>query len=149
MGRRKKKYTPKHFESSSGGGRFTNPLGREQPDTSTNIYESMLQSRQFKSLTYKQRNLYIYCKAQYYGKRKPKHDYEKLGLYQDDSFFYFNIQKAIDYELYTKNGHSDFYKDMTVLEKKGFIKKVKSGKAHKEKNIYQYSDAWWTNELNN
>ncbi|WP_029231590.1 hypothetical protein [Butyrivibrio sp. VCB2006] len=146
MGRRKNKYTPKHFESSSGGGKFINQLGKEQPDTSSNIYESMLQSKQFKSLTNKQKILYVYCKSQYYGKRKPKHDYEKQGLYQEESYFYFNIQRALDYDLYTKSGHSDFYKDMKALEEKGFIKKIKSGKAHKEKNIYQFSGEWWARE---
>jgi len=140
MGRRKASYKPRTFESK--GGHFINQRGKNQADTSANIYESMLQSAAFKSLTAKQQILYVYCKAQYYGKRKPKKDYEKQGLYQDDTYFYFNWQLAIDYDLYTEKSHSGFYKDMKVLMQRGFFELVKSGKGHKEKNIYKYSDKW-------
>lgn len=139
MSRRKRtSYTPRSFESK--GSHFINQRGKEQTDTSANIYESLLQSKAFKSLTAKQQILYVYCKAQYYGKRKPKKDYEKQGLYQDDTYFYFNWQIAIDYDLYST--HSRFYKDMKVLTEKGFIELIKSGKGHKEKNVYRFSDKW-------
>ncbi|MBE7728047.1 MAG: hypothetical protein E7244_27770 [Enterocloster citroniae] len=141
MARSKKNdYTLKLFESK--GKKFINQRGKEQADTSANIYESMLQSAAFKSLTNKQMILYVYCKAQYYGKRKPRKDYEKQGLYQDDTYFYFNWQLAIDYDLYPATSHSKFYKDMKTLEQKGFIEKVKSGQGHKEKNVYKFSDKW-------
>lgn len=140
MGRRKKTYEPKSFESRNQGSSFINQRGKQQADTSANIYESMLQSKAFKSLTAKQQILYVYCKSQYYGKRKPKKDYEKQGLYQEDTYFYFNWQLAIDYGLYST--HSRFYKDLKELSQKGFIELVKSGKGHKEKNVYKFSDKW-------
>ena len=141
MGRSKKPtYKPKGFESK--GEHFTNQRGKSQADTSANIYESMLQSPAFKSLTSKQKVLYLYCKGQYYGKRKPRKDYEKQGLYQEDTYFYFNWQLALDYGLYTEKSHSSLYHDMEALEKKGFIEKAKSGKGHKEKTIYKFSDKW-------
>lgn len=143
MARTKKKpYEAKGFESRNRGRVFVNQRGKNQADTSANIYESMLQSLAFKSLNHRQQILYIYCKAQYYGKRKPSKDYKEQ--YQDDSCFYMNWGKALDYGLYTESSSSNFYKDMKELEKKGFIKKLKSGKDHKEKNVYQYSDAWTT-----
>lgn len=137
---KKKQYEPKLFESRNRGSSFINQRGKSQADTSANIYESMLQSPAFKSLEKRQQILYVYCKAQYYGKRKPSKDYKEQ--FQDDSCFYMNWQKAIDYGLYTEKSHSNFYKDMQALEKKGFIKKLKSGKDHKEKSVYQFVDGW-------
>ena len=142
MGRRKKTYEPKAFESQNQGSSFINQRGKNQCDTSASIFESMLQSKAYKSLTSKQKILYVYCKAQYYGKRKPKKDYEKQGLYQEETYFYFNFQLAIDYELYTEKSHSGFYKDMKALMQKGFFELAKSGKGHKEKNVYKFSDKW-------
>ena len=139
---KKKAYEPKAFESLNQGKNFVNSHGKSQCDTTANLYESMLQSRAFKSLTAKQQILYVYCKAQYYGKRKPRKDYEKKGLYQDDTYFYFNWQLAIDYELYTEKSWSSLYHDMAILEKRGFIEKVKSGKGHKTKTVYKFSDKW-------
>ena len=139
MGRSKKPtYKPKGFESK--GEHFINQRGKNQADTSANIYESRLQSPAFKSLTSKQKVLYLYCKGQYYGKRKPRKDYEKQGLYQEDTYFYFNWQLALDYDLYTT--HSRLYKDLNALIKNGFIEKSKSGQGHKEQNVYKFSDKW-------
>lgn len=140
MSRKKQKYNPKAFESV--GEHFLNQKGKSQIDTSANIYESMLQSAAFKSLTTKQQILYVYCKAQYYGKRKPKKDYEKQGLFQSDEHFYFNIGLAEEYGLYKMSNHKRLYTDLRALEKAGFIACEKSGKGHKEKNVYCFSDKW-------
>ena len=140
MSRKKQKYNPKAFESV--GEHFINQKGKSQIDTSANIYESMLQSAAFKSLTTKQQILYVYCKAQYYGKRKPKKDYEKQGLFQADEYFFFNIGLAEEYGLYTMANHKRLYTDLKALEKAGFIRCEKSGKGHKEKNVYCFSDKW-------
>lgn len=140
MPRKKKTYQPRSFESLNCGGSFINQRGRSQADTSANIYESMLQSPAFKSLTSRQQILYIYCKAQYYGKRKPAKDFK--DEYQEDSCFYMNWGKALDYGLYGASCHANFYRDMKELEQKGFIKKLKSGQAHKEKNVYQFVSEW-------
>ena len=137
---KKKTYEPKAFESRNRGRTFVNQRGKNQADTSANIYESMLQSEAFKSLKKGQKVLYLYCKAQYYGKRKPSKDYKEQ--YQDDSCFYMNWGKALDYGLYPESSSKNFYSDMKALEEKGFIKKLKSGKDHKEKNVYQFVDDW-------
>lgn len=142
MARRKKTYEPKAFESRNQGSSFVNQRGKNQTDTSANIYESMLQSKAFKSLTAKQQILYVYCKSQYYGKRKPKKDYEKQGLYQEETCFYMNWGKALDYNLYTQSSSRNFYRDMKKLEEMGFIEKLKSGQDHKEKNVYKFSGKW-------
>ena len=137
MGRTKKPtYKPRTFESK--GEHYTTAKGRTAADTSANIYESMLTSPAFKALKPRLKVLYLYCKAQYYGKRKPTKDNDKYGT----DTFYFNWGKALEYGLYPESAASNFYHDMQELEKAGFIKKLFSGKAHKEKNVYQYSNEW-------
>lgn len=137
MARKKKPtYKPRSFESK--GERYINAKGKSAADTSANIYESMLLSPAFTELKPRLKILYVYCKAQYYGKRKPSKDNDRY----DSDTFYFNWGKALDYGLYPKSAASNFYKDMQELEKAGFIKKIFSGKAHKEKNVYQYSNEW-------
>lgn len=138
---RKKKHKYRDFESLNGSS-FVNQNGKLQAETTANICESMLQSKAFKGLTLKQKVLYLYCKSQYYGKRKPKKDYEKQGLFQGEEYFYFNIQLASDYGLYTMANHKRLYTDLRALEMAGFISCEKSGKGHKEKNVYCFSDEW-------
>lgn len=86
-----KKYQGKKFECI-GLGKCTDSSGVVRADTSTRIYESMLVSQAFTTLTPKQQILYVYCKAQYYGKTKPANEYKELGLYQDDSYFYLSLK---------------------------------------------------------
>lgn len=73
MSRRRKKYVPKKWESK--GEVYMDDSGSRKADTSANIYESMLTSKAFAFLTDRQKMLYVCCKAQYYGKRKPGRDY--------------------------------------------------------------------------
>lgn len=130
---RKNKYKAKPFESTG-----------TSSDTSANIYESMLTHPTFLSLTKNQRFLYLCCKAQYYGKRKPKKDYPEVVELQADTLFYFSRHDAIKYGITNGNSNAGFYKDLEALEEKGFIEKVINGRATKTKSIYRFSDRWWT-----
>jgi len=133
-------YKPKSFEGI--GGKFKNTYGRMQADTSANIYESMLQSAAFMDLSARQRLLYVYMKAQYYGKRKPGKDYPDMEKLQDDDLFYFSMAMAEEYGLYTRSNHTRFYADIKELERHGFIKTVSNGKKNKKKSIYRFSADW-------
>lgn len=130
---RKRKYIPQSFESC-----------RPNKDTSANMYDSMLNSDAFKTkLSKRQRLLYVYCKSQYYGKRKPKSDYPDIPEFALDTCFYFNWHIAKNTGLYTESMSSDFYTDMRKLVEMGFIDIV--GKEHiteGKRNIYKYSDRW-------
>lgn len=128
---KKNKYKPKGFESD----------GRSN-DTSSNIYESMLQSEKFKDLALRQRMLYVYMKAQYYGKRKPGKDFPEIESLQKDEMFYFTLNMAEEYKIYSKSNSAQFYKDIKVLVEHGFIKKVVSGRNTKSKNIYEFAGDW-------
>lgn len=137
-----KKYQGKPFECV-GTGKFTDKEGIQRADTSTRIYESMLCSPAFMALTPKQQILYVYAKAQFYGKTKPATDHKEMGLFQEDSCFYFSLKMVKAYGLYTDGTHSNFYKDMKVLIEHGLIEKLVGGQ-YKKKSIYRYSDKWKT-----
>ena len=137
---RKSKYVSKDFEAL--GTSFKGIHGALMSDTSASIFESMLQSNAFKGLKHRQKILYVYCKGQYYGKRKPRQDYKDIPELQGDDLFYFNFDVAVEYGLYTEKSSKLFYSDMDALIKAGFIDRVVSGKAHKKKTIYRYSGRW-------
>ena len=124
---KKKTYRPKSFES----------FGKSN-DTSANLYESMLLSAAFMDLTPKQRLLYVYMKAQYYGKRKPGKDNPDIENLQGDDLFYFPRTLAEKYNLYTRSNNRQFYNDIKAIEEHGFIKTISSGKATKTKSIYKF-----------
>lgn len=134
---KRRKYKPKGFESTG----ISN-------DVSANIYESMLQSSAWKDLKPRERQLYLYCKAQYYGKRKPKQDYPEIEKFQSDECFYLNLAAVVSYGIYTRNGGKEFYADMKTLAEHGFIEVVSSGRITKSKSIYRYSGKWkdWAGE---
>jgi len=122
MGNRKKKYTPKSFESSKGSG-----------DVSANIYASMLHSRKWQQLTARQKMLYLYMKMQYYGAKAI--DEQPAGA------FYFNrAMWEQTYRIYKNPNY--FYEDRNALIENGFIEFVERGKRTRTKNIYIFSDKW-------
>ena len=130
---RKGQNKPKDFESMGGSG-----------DAFARIYESMLISPAFLDLSKNQRLLYVCMKAQWYGKRKPRKDYEGVEGLQGDDVFYFPRTSAERYGLYTRNNHKQLSKDIEALQEKGFIETVASGKATFKKSIYRFSDHWRT-----
>lgn len=134
---KRKQIAPKSWESLGTG---------KIPGTALNecfltIYESMLRSEAYKALTIRQRHLYIICKAQWYGKRKPSADYPDLG-FENECFYLHRNQVINDYALYTIHTARFFYEDMRALIAYGFIELVSNGKANHTKNIYRFSSRW-------
>ena len=137
----RKKPKPKPFESK--GEKYLDKAGRARADTSANLYESMLTSEAFMDLKPRQRLLYVYAKAQYYGKRKPKSDFKDVLEVQSDECFYLNIGYVVDtYGLYTTNTRKEFYGDIKVLIEHGFIDDIVNGQSTKSRSIYRFSDRW-------
>ena len=144
----KKDYKPRTFES--------NPAflpkkesGKAITDTSANIYMSMLQSQAWHNLTYKQKELYLYCKAQQFGERKKKSEHltekEREENVEIDISKRFTMNKSkwcAIYGLYTESTQRHFYEDMRVLMANGFIISIEKGQNSRTKNIYEYSDKW-------
>lgn len=137
---RKKKYHPKAFESL--GDTYTDATGHKRKDTSANIYESMLTSDAWKDLTMRQRVLYVACKGQYYGKKKPGKDFPDMEQVQSDECFYMNAAAVERYGIYTKNMHREFYGDLKALCEHGFMSCLANGRATKSRSIYRFSAAW-------
>lgn len=132
MSRKRNKYRPKSFESAGNSN-----------DTSANIYESMMLSPAFKALSNRQRLLYVCCKAQYYGKRKPAKDFKELDLYQEETCFYMNRATIRKYGIYPDSSNKEFYKDIEELIAKGFItRELQGGGNGHTKSVYKYSSKW-------
>lgn len=121
---KKKTYAKKPFESTG-----------HSSDTSANLYMSMLNSRAWRDLTVNQRQLYLYCKAQYYAeKQKPN---------EDRMNFTMNQSKWCGlYGLYKKSNAKGFYRDMAALIEHGFVRCVECGANTRTKSIYAFSDMW-------
>ena len=142
MGKRKyTPYKPKVFESR---GNYKDSNGNMRKDTSANIYTTMLLSDAYKDLKPRQQALYVVCKSMYLGLSKPRYDkeYKENGLYQDNEYFFMNMDVAVKYGLYKPNT-KELYKDLRVLIEHGFIEKVsQGGGATKRKNVFKFSDKW-------
>lgn len=148
MSRRKERYVPKSFESCADI-LPKRKNGNSATDVSANIYISMLMSQAWHNLTGKQKELYLYCKAQYYGEKKNNDDhltkYEKIEKQQPNIERRFTMHKSKwdeIYGIYSSNGKRHFYDDMKALVDNGFIKVVENGKKTRTKNIYEYSNEW-------
>ncbi len=139
MSKRKTPYKPHAFESK--GAKFEYN-GKTMTDTSANIYESMLLNDAYLDLIARQRQLYVVCKSQWWGKRKPAKDYPDMG-YSDDCF-YLNQAQVLKYGLYTPKSISTFYKDMKILISHGFITCISPGNLYGKKSIYEFSSKWQT-----
>ena len=131
-----KRFQCRDFEG--GGKKFLDTHKASIPETSANIFESMLRSPAYMRLTDKQRCLYVVCKAQYFGKRKPSKDYG-IEVF-DDQCFYLNWESVQHYGLYKQHAH--FYRDIKALIAAGFIERVSSGAGKREKSVYRYSSEW-------
>lgn len=133
MGKRKTPYRPKSFESTGAGG-----------DTSANIYMSMLLSDSWKALSKNAMILYVYCKEQLYAeKRKPNPNPELKHLTEQEQARCFTMNRAKREDLYGLYSNSNqFYKDMKLLIKHGFVELIESGRTTRTKNIYMLSDKW-------
>lgn len=129
MSNKSRKYVKKPFESTGKGS-----------DVSANIYESMILSPAWKSLTPKQKELYLVCKLQYYSEKKtPKPE----GKPENEAYFTMNRHKFVKkYELYKDSYRAGFHRDMNALINKGFIDLIQSGKTNRTKNIYAFSSRW-------
>lgn len=148
MAKPKEKYKPFSFESD----RSILPRKKDgslAKDNSANIYNSMLLSKAWHNLSAKQKELYLCCKAQYYGEQKKKselmtEDEIENGVNADLSKrFTMNKSKWCEiYGLYTENTQRYFYSDMKALVQNGFIIVVENGRYMRTKNIYEFSEAW-------
>ena len=144
MARRKKQYRPCGYESA--GGRIDRE-GKKRTDVSAPIFESMVLSGAFQDLTDRQRMLYVICKMQRYGKRKPSFDYKDVEEYRSEACFYLNWRDVLQYGIYKETCSANFYKDMKALIDHGLIMRIASGKSAHRNTVYEYSDKWqaWGN----
>ena len=101
----------------------------------TPIYDSMLYSTAFKSLTNRQKLLLVYMNSKYGGANAKNHPEN------NPKAFYFNRHIYKDeLLLYTNDSH--FARDRDALIEKGFIICLDCGVNTRTKAVYRYSDMW-------
>lgn len=114
--------------------------GKPRAEVYARVTESMMRSPAFMMLTHRQQILFLFCKLQWIGKRKPSLDFEE---YQGDDLFYLNWAAVCDdYGLYTPKSKKNFYTDMQALIDHGLIDMVASGKSQRKKTVYRFSVRW-------
>lgn len=138
-GKKGSSYKPRSFECKG----YVEENGKRRNDSSANIFESMLLSDAFRELPTRAKALYMYCKAQYYGHRKPRADYPDIPYMQADECFYLSFPEMGKYGLYSKTSKAEYYEDMKTLEAHGFIKRISKGHPGK-KSIYKLTGDWQT-----
>ena len=133
MGRKKKGYTRKRYESMK--------LGAGFHDSYVAIYASMANSPAFIALTGNQRELYRFCRSQLYTKSKPRDDFPDCEAFQPQEVFYMNWSIVKTIHLY--KGPKTFRKDLKRLVELGFIECLFDGEKTGKKSVYTYSEKWW------
>lgn len=150
MGRRKKQPEIEPFESL-GSSKFKNRAGEMQTEVYARFFESMIQSDAFITLSNRQKMLYMTCKFQFYGKRKPQEDYKDIPEFQGNECFYLSKTDLVEkYHIYSPTMDKEIYGntkqnipgDFKILEEHGLIDIIGAGRGFKQKNIYRLSDRW-------
>lgn len=122
---RRPKYTPKPFETKR-------KARASRSEAFASLYHSMMTSPAYVALTPRQRDLYTFCKLQYYGETPRGNPEFTMNQYKW-------CQK---YKIYSRGNASSFYRDMEALITHGFIDCIQQGALTKRKNIYRLSDRW-------
>lgn len=119
--KKNKKYKAPKFQSAFGGNEKFTP-----------IYDSMLDSPAFLSLTGNQKALFIYMYRKYDGANAKNHPEN------NPEAFYFN--RSVYKALYSNP--AQFARDRDALIEKGFIICLDCGVNTRTKAVYRYSDMW-------
>lgn len=122
----------------------------QNADTHASIYRSMLLHEAYKTLTANQRNLYVLCKSELYG--KSKNDLEQFNKYfiengidkqNHPEYFTMNwgkVKKGGLYDCYSNT--NSFRTDINALIEHGLIDCVLCGADSRCKSLYRLSNRW-------
>lgn len=110
------------------------------------LYFSMLESKAWKELKPRQKELYILCRLQKYVGDSPADDFPNAHFDRDaDEYFYMNWGMVKGSNTYKSYNHG-LYKDLKALQDKGFIKCLYSGREKGKKSIFRFSSTWQEGE---
>lgn len=115
-------------------------VGKRNSKKYARIYLPMIESAAFKSLTPKQKELYLYMKLEDYSADRPL---KESGEPYSHEYFYFNELKwKRVHGLYTQR--QGFTRDRDVLIDRGFIQVAEHYRygGRNQKNVYRFHDGW-------
>lgn len=128
---RRKKQPPKPFQRRPSGSRHF-----------IQLYDDVLDSKAFHSLSARQKVLYVYCVRESYG--AAMRDSAKGSAKGNPALFYMNKALRTEvHELYAKSDTRCFERDMAALVGAGLVDCVRSGYERREKTVYRLSSRWW------
>lgn len=113
-------------------------------DIHCRIYNQVLKSKAYKTLTPNAKNLYAICKAQEFGRKWFPSGYKlpsNLTEREKRAYFTMNKNKWLDEYGFAKYDGA-FYKAMKELIIHGFVDCVYQGKIYKQANVYRLSTRW-------
>lgn len=138
--------------------RYTDKNGNEQTDTDARIAYTLMVSTAFKSLTPRQRVLYLCAKSEFYAARsRPSKDFrdengEPLEIFREyggKGCIYLNRKLLCDvYGLYPPSNKRDLYADIQALIQAGLLERVTGlerfdiTKTNHQRNIFRFSEKW-------
>ena len=109
------------------------------------LYFSMLESKAWKELKPRQKELYILCRLQKYVGDSPTDDFPGAHFSRDaDEYFYMNWEMVEGKPPYGSHIYG-FFGDLKALQDKGFIKCL-SGRGRGKKSIFRFSSSWQEGE---
>ena len=113
----------------------------ETADTFSTVYQSMLESPQFQSLSLSGKYTYLLCRAQLTSRRGRSCLYnhaKEAGVAYPSNCFVFPAKHA---ELYGVQ-RSNLKRYLDELIDMGFIRRYEGNKQQWRVNVYQFSDKW-------
>lgn len=120
--------------------------GNDRIDSVAGITMCMLSHPAYKDLKPRQRQLYLYAKAQYKGmvdRKKFEEDHPEYKGHPE--YIYLNYKLLVDvFEAYSKNNRAEMYRDIAVLVEHGFLEPVI--RENNQRTIYKLISEWqsWT-----
>lgn len=128
---RRKKQPPKSYQRRSNGSSHF-----------IQLFDDLLDSKAFHSLSARQKILYVYCLRESHG--TAMRDNAPEGGQGDERLFYMNRGLRVKvHELYSESDTRGFERDMGALVSVGLVDCVSSGYAAREKSVYRLSARWW------
>lgn len=119
------------------------PWQSDRKDDGFNMLSNRLtHSPAYRSLSGKQKSLYLLCMQQLNTKITPRRTYPDIPQYCRDDTFFLTFSTACNDGLYGSKGESNFRRDMARLQEVGLIQCISNGKTRRIKSIYQMDSKW-------
>lgn len=106
----------------------------------------MAESEAFRSLSGKQKSLYLLCMKQLHVNTTPHKEFPEVEAFKGGETFFMTFKTVCDNRLYKQGSQSTFRRDMRALMTMGLIECISNGKRQYKMNVYKMSSKWYENK---